>query len=159
MKHVIPAAPLHTLSIAGGEGHFPVNRVFCVGRNYAAHAREMGRDPERELPFFFMKPASAVVDAAQPATLPYPPRTQNFHHEIELVVAIGEGGNDISVDGALDHIYGYAVGPAHDRYTGGPRRRDAGRFNGGGDCRAGPDRGDRKSLSGCGSMRIGDEHE
>ena len=110
MKLAIEAPPLHTLSIAGRDERFPVNRVFCVGRNYAAHAREMGKDPDRDPPFFFMKPANAVVDATQPASVPYPPRTKNYHHEIELVVALGKGGRDIAVSDALEHVYGYAVG-------------------------------------------------
>jgi fumarylpyruvate hydrolase len=110
MQLVVQAPPLYTLTVAGGDARFPVHRVFCVGRNYAAHAREMGKDPDREPPFFFMKPAAAVVDAARPASIPYPPKTKNFHHEIELVVAIGKGGRDIAVSNALDHVYGYAVG-------------------------------------------------
>jgi fumarylpyruvate hydrolase len=110
MKLAIDAPPLHTLTIAGIAERFPVNRVFCVGRNYAAHAREMGKDPDREPPFFFMKPANAVVDAAQPAAVPYPPKTKNYHHEIELVIAIGRGGRDIPIAAALEHVYGYAVG-------------------------------------------------
>ena len=110
MKLAIEAPALHTLAIAGSDERFPVNRVFCVGRNYAAHAREMGKDPDREPPFFFMKPANAVVDAAAPARVPYPPKTKNYHHEIELVVAIGQGGNDITIADALAHVYGYAVG-------------------------------------------------
>lgn len=110
MTYAIPAPEPRSLSIAGTADRFPVNRIFCVGRNYAAHAREMGRDPDREAPFFFMKPAQAAVDASLPATIPYPPRTANFHHEIELVVAIGTGGADIPVETALDHVYGYAVG-------------------------------------------------
>lgn len=110
MKLVIAAPPLHTLAVAGRAERFPVNRIFCVGRNYAAHAREMGKDPDREPPFFFMKPAGAVVDAAAPASVPYPPRTKNFHHEIELVVAIARGGRAIPLAQALDHVYGYAVG-------------------------------------------------
>ena len=110
MKLALEAPPLHTLAIAGHDERFPVNRVFCVGRNYAAHAREMGKDPDREPPFFFMKPAAAVVDAATPASVPYPPKTKNYHHEIELVVAIGRGGSDIPVGQALEHVYGYAVG-------------------------------------------------
>jgi len=110
MKLAIEAPPLHTLAVAGRDERFPVNRVFCVGRNYAAHAREMGKDPDREPPFFFMKPAGAVVDATQPARVPYPPKTKNYHHEIELVVAIGQGGRDIGIADALNHVYGYAVG-------------------------------------------------
>lgn len=110
MKLALEAPGLHTLAITGRDERFPVNRVFCVGRNYAAHAREMGKDPDREPPFFFMKPANAVVDAAEPTRVPYPPKTQNFHHEIELVVAIGRGGSDIPIASALAHVYGYAVG-------------------------------------------------
>src|SRR6185437_8313099 len=91
-----------------GGGRFPVRRVFCVGRNYAEHAREMGHDPNREPPFFFMKPADALV--IDEAASPYPPLTQNLHHEIELVVAIGLGGADIAVADAPGHIFGYAVG-------------------------------------------------
>jgi fumarylpyruvate hydrolase len=101
-----PMAP--TVEIAGGSARFPVHRIYCVGRNYAAHAREMGMDPEREPPFFFSKPADAVT--ANGAGVPYPPRTSNLHHEIELVVAIGEGGRDIPVANALAHVFGYAVG-------------------------------------------------
>jgi len=110
MKLAIAAPALHTLAIQGRDERFPVNRVFCVGRNYAAHAREMGKDPDREPPFFFMKPANAVVDAAVPTSVPYPPKTKNYHHEIELVVAIGQGGSNISIADALKHVYGYAVG-------------------------------------------------
>lgn len=110
MKLAIEAPPLHTLTVVGREEKFPVNRVFCVGRNYAAHAREMGKDPERDPPFFFMKPANAVVDATRPTSVPYPSKTKNYHHEIELVVAIAKGGRDIAVSEALAHVYGYAVG-------------------------------------------------
>ena len=91
-----------------GGGSFPVRRIFCVGRNYAEHAREMGHDPVREPPFFFMKPADAVVTGG--ADVPYPPLTADLHHEVELVVAIGTGGADIAADAALGHVYGYAVG-------------------------------------------------
>jgi fumarylpyruvate hydrolase len=111
MQYVLTAAPTHSLPVQGIDARFPVNRIFCVGRNYAAHAREMGKDPTRELPFFFMKPASALVDASQgETTIPYPPRTRDFHHEVELVVAIGRGGADVPVERALEHVYGYAVG-------------------------------------------------
>jgi fumarylpyruvate hydrolase len=110
MQLALEPAPLHTLTIAGRDERFPVNRVFCVGRNYAAHAREMGKDPDREPPFFFMKPASAVVDAASPTSVPYPVKTKNYHHEIELVVAIGRGGRDLPIAQALEYVYGYAVG-------------------------------------------------
>ncbi len=111
MKYAVPVAPTYTLAIAGSDALFPVNRVFCVGRNYAAHAREMGKDPDREPPFFFMKPACAVVQAGEQAIeIPYPPMTANFHHEIELVITIGKGGKDIALEQALDHVHGYAVG-------------------------------------------------
>jgi fumarylpyruvate hydrolase len=110
MKLAIEAPPLHTLAIAGHDERFAVNRVFCVGRNYAAHAREMGKDPDREPPFFFMKPSSAVVDATRVKSVPYPVKTSNYHHEIELVVAIARGGSDIPIAQALEHVYGYAVG-------------------------------------------------
>ena len=111
MKYAIPTPPTYTLTIAGSADLFPVHRVFCVGRNYAAHAREMGKDPDREPPFFFMKPACAVVPAnTNPVDIPYPPMTANFHHEIELVVTIGKGGKDIPAAQALDHVHGYAVG-------------------------------------------------
>lgn len=111
MEYAVSPAPIYTLAIAGQTETFPVNRVFCVGRNYAAHALEMGKDPEREAPFFFMKPANAVIQAGTAEIcIPIPPKTTNFHHEIELVVAIGKGGADIQVERALDHVYGYAVG-------------------------------------------------
>ncbi|HEX5685832.1 MAG TPA: fumarylacetoacetate hydrolase family protein [Ideonella sp.] len=110
MKLAVEAPPLRTLTVAGRDEKFPVRRVFCVGRNYAAHAREMGKDPDREPPFFFMKPTNAVVDAARPTSVPYPPKTKDYHHEIELVVAIDKGGRDIPVSEALGHVYGYAVG-------------------------------------------------
>jgi fumarylpyruvate hydrolase len=111
MKYAVSPAPVVTLPVAGSDEQFPVNRIFCVGRNYAAHAREMGKDPDRDPPFFFMKPANATVAAgAEEVSIPYPPKTANFHHEIELVVAIGTGGTDIPVEKALDHVFGYAVG-------------------------------------------------
>ncbi|MGN6102448.1 MAG: fumarylacetoacetate hydrolase family protein [Devosia sp.] len=101
-------APPATIAVpVRGEGLFPVRRVYCVGRNYAEHAREMGHDPEREPPFFFMKPTDAVVTGAE---VPYPPLTENLHHEVELVVAIGVGGSDIAVAEAPGHVFGYAVG-------------------------------------------------
>ena len=110
MQLAVEAPPLVTLAVAGRAERFPVNRIWCVGRNYAAHAREMGKDPDREPPFFFMKPGSAAVDASQPVTIAYPPKTANFHHEIELVVAIAKGGRDIPAARALEHVYGYGVG-------------------------------------------------
>jgi fumarylpyruvate hydrolase len=105
--YAIAAPAITTVAVAGTDAVFPVARVFCVGRNYAEHSIEMGHDPDREPPFFFMKPADAVVP---PGTLPFPTQTRDLHHEIELVVALGEGGRDISADRALDHVFGYAVG-------------------------------------------------
>ncbi|ABL68289.1 fumarylacetoacetate hydrolase family protein [Paracoccus denitrificans] len=102
-----PPAPA-SLAIEGSETRFPVRRIFCVGRNYAAHAREMGKDPDRDPPFFFTKPADAVVDTG--AAIPYPPQTADFHYEIELIVAIGQDGANVSVEGARELIWGYGVG-------------------------------------------------
>ncbi|MBP2229469.1 fumarylpyruvate hydrolase [Azospirillum agricola] len=105
---VFPPSPTVAVPVAGSDAAFPVRRVFCVGRNYAAHAREMGRDPDREAPFFFTKPADAVIPDG--SAVPYPPETANFQYEIELVVAIGKDGTDIPAERALDHVFGYAVG-------------------------------------------------
>ncbi len=105
-EFVVPAAPVTTVPVAGG-GKFPVRRVFCVGRNYADHALEMGGDPTREPPFFFSKPSDAVTLAAQ---LPTDPISKKFEHEAELVVAIGKGGSNIPAAQALEHVYGYSVG-------------------------------------------------
>ncbi len=123
-----PAAPV-AVPIAGGQDAFPVRRVYCVGRNYAAHAREMGFDPDREPPFFFCKPADAVVPVADGQTLdlPYPPETANLHYEIELVAAIGRGGANIAVDDALQHVWGYAVGLDMTRRDLQMKMREAGR--------------------------------
>jgi fumarylpyruvate hydrolase len=107
MSFVFPAPLQPSVGIAGGAERFPVHRIYCVGRNYAAHVREMGND-EREPPFFFSKPADAIV--ASGSTVPYPPRTTNLHHEIELVVAIGRTGRNVPVAHALEHVFGYAVG-------------------------------------------------
>ncbi|MDC9822512.1 fumarylacetoacetate hydrolase family protein [Devosia sp. ZB163] len=107
VDYVIAQPPQAAVPVAGG-GLFPVRRIYCVGRNYAEHAREMGHDPNAEPPFFFAKPADAVVTDG--ADVPYPPRTENFHHEIELVAAIGAGGKDIAVADAMSHVWGYAVG-------------------------------------------------
>lgn len=101
-----PKTPV--LPVAESNKLFPVGRIYCVGRNYAEHAREMGHDPNREPPFFFMKPADAIVQNG--ATIPYPQMTRDLHHEIEMVVAIGRGGADIPVEKALDHVFGYGVG-------------------------------------------------
>jgi fumarylpyruvate hydrolase len=106
-EYAIAAPAVTTVAVAGRDAVFPVARVFCVGRNYAEHAIEMGHDPDREPPFFFMKPADAVVP---PGRLPFPTQTQDLHYEVELVVALGEGGRDIRVEDALDHVFGYAVG-------------------------------------------------
>jgi fumarylpyruvate hydrolase len=106
-SYAIAAPPVTTVAVAGKDAVFPVARVFCVGRNYAEHSIEMGHDPDREPPFFFMKPADAVVP---PGRLPFPIRTRELHHEIELVVALAEGGRDIPAERALDHVFGYAVG-------------------------------------------------
>ena len=103
---VIPALPPVVVPVQGG-GLFPVRRVYCVGRNYAEHVKEMGNDL-RDPPFFFAKPADAVVVGG--GSVPYPPQTADLHHEIELVVAIGKDGSDIAVGDALDHVYGYAAG-------------------------------------------------
>ncbi len=95
-------------AIAGQATLFPVHRIYCVGRNYAAHAREMGDDPSRDPPFFFMKPADALIPSGR--TIAYPQNTANLHYEIEMVIAIGKGGMDIAAAEALDHVFGYAVG-------------------------------------------------
>jgi fumarylpyruvate hydrolase len=106
-----PEAPV-AVPVTGSNAQFAVRRVYCVGRNYAAHAREMGFDPDREPPFFFCKPADAVVPVAYGETLElaYPSQTQNYHYEAELVAVIGKSGSDIPVERALDHVWGYAVG-------------------------------------------------
>lgn len=111
MSYVFPPAPTPSVPVVGTEAQFPVHRIYCVGRNYEEHAKEMGFTG-REPPFFFMKPADAIVVAPPGATtpLPYPSLTTNLHHEIELVVAIGKGGKNIAAADALSHIYGYAVG-------------------------------------------------
>lgn len=104
---VISPPPQASLAVQGTGARFPVRRIFCVGRNYAEHVREMGND-EREPPFFFCKPADAVMDSG--STVPYPPDTQDLHNEVELVVAIGTGGRDIAPDAVRDHIWGAGVG-------------------------------------------------
>ncbi len=104
---VIPAPAITAVPVAGG-GLFPVRRVFCVGRNYAEHSREMGSDPDREPPFFFMKPADALL--THDADMPYPAQSKDLHHEMELVVALAEGGIDIAEAGAMRHVWGYAAG-------------------------------------------------
>ena len=111
MSYVFSPAPVASVPVVGSGDRFPVHRIYCVGRNYEEHAKEMGFTG-REPPFFFMKPADAivVVNAGETGQLPYPSLTANLHHEIELVVAIGKGGKNIKAADALAHIYGYAVG-------------------------------------------------
>jgi fumarylpyruvate hydrolase len=104
---VIPAAPQPVIAIAGSQMQFPVRRIWCVGRNYLEHIKEMGQD-EREPPFFFAKPADAIVPDG--AIVPYPPLTKDMHHEVELVVALKSGGRNIAVGRALDCVWGYGVG-------------------------------------------------
>lgn len=108
MKTVIPVPTIPTLAVLGTDERFPVRRIYCVGRNYADHAREMGMDPLREPPFFFGKPSDVVVPGG--GAIPYPPQTSNLHYEAELVVALAKGGRDIPVSEASACIYGYAVG-------------------------------------------------
>ncbi len=105
---MLPVVTIPTIAIAGSADRFPVRRIFCVGQNYAEHAREMGNDPDRQQPFFFTKPADAVVENG--TTLPFPVRTADLHHEVELVVALGAGGSDIDAKDAIATIYGSAVG-------------------------------------------------
>ncbi len=111
MPYVIPAAIQPSVPVTGSVDTFPVHRIYCVGRNYVDHAKEMGHTG-REAPFFFMKPNDAVlpVPAGTTGELPYPAQTQDFQHEMELVVAIGKGGSDIGVADALSHVWGYAIG-------------------------------------------------
>jgi len=111
MSYVFAPAPVVTVPVVGSTDRFPVHRIYCVGRNYVEHAQEMGHTG-REAPFFFLKPADAVlvVNGTETADLPYPGVTQDLHHEIELVVAIGKGGSNIASADALAHVYGYAVG-------------------------------------------------
>lgn len=107
-KFVLPVPDATILSVKGQKQLFPVRRVYCVGRNYSEHAREMGHDPDREPPFFFSKPADAVIPAD--GTVTYPTLTADLHHEVELVVAVGKGGLNIESQNALDHVWGYSVG-------------------------------------------------
>ncbi|MGL4636872.1 MAG: fumarylacetoacetate hydrolase family protein [Beijerinckiaceae bacterium] len=101
-----------TIPVVGTTDVFPVRRIYCIGRNYAAHAREMGSDPTREPPFFFQKPTDAIqnVAAGTVADHAYPSLTKNYHYEVELVAALKSGGKDITMEKALDHVYGYALG-------------------------------------------------
>jgi fumarylpyruvate hydrolase len=104
----VPQLSVPTIAISGSEQRFPVRRIYCVGRNYAEHAREMGHDPKQELPFFFSKPADAVVGSAR--VLPYPLRTTDLHHEVELVVALRQGRLNVGSTDAASMIFGHAVG-------------------------------------------------
>src|SRR5215210_829414 len=107
MTYAVQPPPITALPVAGADESFPVTRVYCVGRNYAEHAVEMGHDPNREPPFFFQKNPDALDSSGR---FPYPVKTSDVHHEIELIVALGKGGSDIAPETALDHVYGYGVG-------------------------------------------------
>ena len=106
-EYVFVPPPIPSVEIAGSSQRFPVHRIYCVGRNYADHVKEMGSDA-KEPPVFFTKPADAIV--ASGAAVPYPPRSENFHYEVELVIAIGSSGRNIAAANALNHVFGYAVG-------------------------------------------------
>lgn len=108
MQFTFDPPPQASVAVAGSDARFPVRRIFCVGRNYADHVREMGNDPKSEPPLFFTKPADAVVESG--GAIPYASNTSNLHHEVELVIALGKGGADIAESAALDHVWGYAVG-------------------------------------------------
>jgi fumarylpyruvate hydrolase len=112
MAYVFDPPAIAAVAVARSDAKFPVHRIYCVGRNYAAHAREMGFDPNREPPFFFCKPADAVRPVVEGTTLTlnYPSKTANYHYEIELVAAIGRAGENITAAAALEHVWGYAVG-------------------------------------------------
>ena len=107
-RYVFAPHPLPTLPIRGSDKVFPVHRIYCVGRNYAEHAIEMGHDPSREEPFFFQKNPDTLVQSG--GTFPYPDASKDVHHELEMVVALKSGGKDIALDQALGHVFGYAVG-------------------------------------------------
>jgi fumarylpyruvate hydrolase len=108
MTYIIPAPPVPSLPVVGSDQRFPIRRVFCIGRNYAEHAREMGATVDKSSPMFFCKPADAVV--ADGKDVPYPTATGDLHHEVEMVVALGAGGSDIAVADAGSLVWGYAVG-------------------------------------------------
>ena len=108
MGYIFEPATQPTIAVYETEDRLPVRRIFCVGRNYAAHAREMGKDPDRDPPLFFTKPADAVVDAGE--MIAYPPDTENFHYEAELVAIIGKDGRNIAEANSLSHVWGYAIG-------------------------------------------------
>lgn len=128
MDYVLPPQPLTAVPVAGSAALFPVRRVYCVGRNYAEHAKEMGFTG-REDPFFFCKPADAVLSVADGETgkMPYPPKTSNLHYEMELVVVLGKGGRDIPVEEANDCVWGYALGLDMTRRDLQMKMREAGR--------------------------------
>ncbi|MEM8794797.1 MAG: fumarylacetoacetate hydrolase family protein [Pseudomonadota bacterium] len=107
-QYVVSPPPVPSVAVIDTSERFPVRRIFCVGRNYAAHAREMGKDPDKEPPFFFTKPADAVIDSGE--VMPYPPETENLHYEIELVVAVGKAGRRIAPADVYDHLWGAGVG-------------------------------------------------
>ena len=107
MNYVVAPSVSPVIPVSGSEQMFPVHRIYCVGKNYAAHVREMGSDPQRDPPCFFMKPADAATTSAR---IPYPPGTKNYHYETELVLAIGKEGRNISAENTADYIYGYAIG-------------------------------------------------
>ncbi len=129
MKYVFEPEQQIAVPVVGREEQFPVRRVYCVGRNYAAHAREMGFDPDREPPFFFCKPDNSIVviGLGTTGTIAYPPGTADYQHEIELVVAIGKKGSNISVEQAQDYVFGYAVGLDMTRRDLQIKSRDKGR--------------------------------
>lgn len=108
MDLVIDAPKTVTLPVADNGARFPVRRIYCVGRNYAAHAVEMGHDPDKEPPFFFQKPSDTILQPGE--DFPYPSKSEDVHYEVEQVIAIGRGGADITVKDALDHVFGYGVG-------------------------------------------------
>lgn len=108
MNFVFPAPPIASVPVLDSEQRFPVHRIYCVGRNYADHAREMGAEVNRSQPVFFLKPADAIVTDG--GDVPYPSATNDLHHEVEMVVALRSGGRDIPVGSALHHVYGYGVG-------------------------------------------------
>jgi len=108
MNFIFPATPVSSLAILGSDARFPLHRIYCIGQNYALHAKEMGSAVDRETPVFFCKPADAIVTGD--ADVPYPPATNELHHEVEMIVALGGGGRDIAVERALDLVFGYGVG-------------------------------------------------
>ena len=108
MSYVFDAPRVPSLTVAGSAMRFPVHRIYCIGRNYAEHAKEMGAVPDRAQPVFFMKPNDAIV--ADGGDVAYPPATSDLHHEVEMVVALASGGRDVPIDRALEHVFGYGVG-------------------------------------------------